>query len=140
GARARAAAAGSCRAGGPPWGAWRDGGPLAPLSEVIERVAGAPERAAVLVDFASRLMLDVAHLEPNEHAFFARCDRLSRMVHPKPAGTDNRPFYNPVIWAVNNERDLPVWLTAGNEDVRKIAVPLPEFAVRETAARWFAGA
>jgi ATP-dependent Clp protease ATP-binding subunit ClpB len=35
---------------------------------------------------------------------------------------------------------LPVWLTDGNDDVRKITVPLPEFGVRETAARWLAGA
>lgn len=126
----------------PPWGPWNTKeGPLGPLSEVLERVAGADgERSAVLVDFASRLMLDAAHLDPAEHAFFARCDRLSRVVYPKPVPGDPRPLYNPVLWAVNNERDLPVWLTAGNDDVRKITVPLPEFGVRETAARWLANA
>jgi ATP-dependent Clp protease ATP-binding subunit ClpB len=125
----------------PPWGPWKDGAsPLGALSEVIERVVAADQRSAVLIDFASRLILDAAHLEPGEHAFFARCDRLSRVAYPKPAAGDPRPFYNPVVWAVNNERDLPVWLTAGNDDVRKIAVPRPEFGVRETAARWLAGA
>ncbi len=123
----------------PAWGPWKDS-PLPPLSDVIERVVGADRRSAVLIDFASRLMLDAAHLEPAEHAFFARCDRLSRVAFPKIDGADQRPFYNPVIWAVNNERDLPVWLTAGNDDVRKIAVPLPDFGVRETAAQWLAGA
>ncbi|MFF5078599.1 AAA family ATPase [Actinoplanes sp. NPDC000266] len=125
----------------PAWGPWKDkDGPLGPLGEVIDRVAAADARSAVLVDFASRLMLDPAHLDPSEHAFFARCDRLSRVAYPKPAPADPRPLYNPVVWAVNNERDLPVWLTAGNDDVRKIAVPLPEFGVRETAARWLANA
>jgi len=126
----------------PPWGPWKEkDGPLGPLCEVIERVVGADsERSAVLIDFASRLMLDPAHLDPAEHAFFARCDRLSRVAYPRPLPTDPRPLYNPVIWAVNNERDLPVWLTAGNDDVRKITVPLPEFGIRETAARWLANA
>ena len=126
----------------PAWGPWKDkDGPLGPLSEVIERVAGADrERSAVLIDFASRLILDPGRLDAAEHGFFARCDRLSRVAYPKPAGGDLRPLYNPVIWAVNNERDLPIWLTAGNDDIRKIAVPLPEFGVRETAARWLANA
>jgi ATP-dependent Clp protease ATP-binding subunit ClpB len=138
---ARAAAEVVQRDHKPPWGPWKEAGsPLVALGEVIERVVSADRRAAVLIDFASRLMLDAAHLEPAEHAFFARCDRLSRVAYPKPAPTDPKPFYNPVIWAVNNERDLPVWLTAGNDDLRKIAIPLPEFGVRETAARWLAGA
>ncbi|KHD75407.1 hypothetical protein MB27_23395 [Actinoplanes utahensis] len=126
----------------PPWGPWKEkDGPLGPLSDVIERVTGADnERSAVLIDFASRLILDPGRLDPAEHAFFARCDRLSRVAYPKPAGGDFRPLFNPVIWAVNNERDLPIWLTAGNDDIRKIAVPLPEFGVRETAARWLANA
>ncbi|MFI5907640.1 AAA family ATPase [Dactylosporangium sp. NPDC051541] len=136
---ARLAAEVTQRDNKPPWGPWKDS-PLAPLSDVIERVVHADTRCAVLIDFASRLMLDAGRLEPAEHAFFARCDRLSRVAYPKIAGPDTRPFYNPVIWSVNNERDLPVWLTAGNDDVRKIAVPLPDFGGRETAARWLAGA
>ncbi|MCU7730050.1 AAA family ATPase [Actinoplanes sp. KI2] len=126
----------------PPWGPWKDKeGPLGALCDVIERVATADgQRSAVLIEFASRLILDPGRLDPAEHAFFARSDRLSRVAYPKPVPTDSRPLYNPIVWAVNNERDLPVWLTAGNDDVRKIAVPLPEFGVRETAARWLANA
>jgi ATP-dependent Clp protease ATP-binding subunit ClpA len=119
----------------------RDKGPdLAALADLLERSATAQRRSAVLVDYASRLVLDPARLEPAEHLFFARCDRLSRSAYPRPAAPDDpRPLYNPVIWVVDNERDLPLWLTAGNEDIRKIAVPLPDFGARQTAAEWLAG-
>lgn len=121
-------------------GPWRDKGPdLNRLADMLERTVAASERSAVLVDYASRLVMDVNRLEPQEHLFFARCDRLSRSAFPKPAPPDSRPLYNPVVWVVNNERDLPVWLTAGNEDIRKIAVPLPDFGARQTAAGWMAG-
>ncbi len=88
----------------PAWGPWKEKeGPLGALCDVIERVAVADaDRSAVLIDFASRLILDPAHLDPAEHAFFARCDRLSRVAYPKPVANDPRPLYNPVIWSVNN--------------------------------------
>ncbi len=121
-------------------GPWKDKGPdLNVLADLMERSATAQKRSAVLVDYASRLVLDVGRLEPGEHQFFARCDRLSRAAYPQPAPGDPRPLYNPIIWVVNNERDLPLWLTAGNDDIRKIAVPLPDFGARQTAAEWLAG-
>ncbi|GIJ48357.1 chaperone [Virgisporangium aliadipatigenens] len=120
-----------------PWGA--KGIDLNALADLLERTATAPARAAVLVDYASRLVLDPTRLEPAEHRFFARVDRLSRAAYPQPAGDDPRPFYNPVVWVVDNERDLPLWLTAGNEDIRQIAVPLPDLGARLTAAQWLAG-
>ncbi|MEV4521965.1 AAA family ATPase [Micromonospora tulbaghiae] len=139
-ATAQAAAAVVQPDGTSPWGSWPDEeSRLGRLSDAVERVVLAGSRSAILIDFASRLMPDPAHLEAAEHTFFARCDRLSRMTYPRPAGSDRRALFNPVIWAVDNERDLPVWLTAGNDDVRKIAVPLPGLGERATAAGWLAG-
>jgi ATP-dependent Clp protease ATP-binding subunit ClpB len=123
-----------------PTGPWKDrGADLNVLADLLERTALAPTRSAVLVDYASRLVLDPTRLEPGEHQFFARVDRLSRAALPQPSPEDPRPFYNPIVWVVNNERDLPLWLTAGNEDIRKIAVPMPDLGARLTAAEWLAG-
>ncbi|MFY1655065.1 AAA family ATPase [Solwaraspora sp. WMMB762] len=121
-------------------GPWRGAGPdLDRVADLLTQTAEAQQRQAVLVDYASHLVLDANRLEPGEHHFFARCLRLARSVYPRPAPPDPRPLYNPVIWVVENERDLPLWLTAGNEDIRKIAVPLPDLGVRQAAATLLAG-
>ncbi len=107
------------------------------VAELLEAVVEAKGRCAVLVDYASRIVLDPARLDPAEHLFFATCERLSHRAElHAPDGAS--PLYNPVIWLVNNDRDLPVWLTAGNDAIRKIALPLPDFGARRTAARWLA--
>jgi hypothetical protein len=110
---------------------------LAEVIDILTAVAEAEGRCAVVVDYASRLVADSARLEPTEHDFFATCEWLSHQASPRsPQGGD--PLYNPIIWVVNHDRDLPVWLTAGNDAIRKIAVPLPDFGVRRQAAQWLA--
>ena len=47
---------------------------------------------------------------------------------------DDTPRYNPVIWIVNHERELPAWLLAGNESIRRIAIPMPDIDDRHVAA------
>jgi ATP-dependent Clp protease ATP-binding subunit ClpA len=42
--------------------------------------------------------------------------------------------FNPVIWLVEGERDLPAWLTAGVEPIRTIAVGMPTLGDREKLA------
>jgi hypothetical protein len=74
-----------------------------------------------------------SHLGDDEHHFFAACERLSHRAEIlRPDGA--APLYNPVIWIVSHERDLPTWMTAGNEAIRKIAVPLPDFGDRQVSA------
>jgi hypothetical protein len=112
---------------------------LTDIAHVLDRVALARDRCAVVVDYASRLVSEPGRLDPDEHEFFAVCERLSHVAELRSA-QGRPPLYNPVIWIVNNERDLPVWLTAGNDAIRKIAVPRPDFGVRRQAARWLAPA
>jgi len=112
---------------------------LADVARVLDAVTAAPGRCAVAVDYASRLVADAGRLDPEEHEFFAACERLSHQADlHAPAG--GPPLYNPVIWIVQHERDLPVWLTAGNDAIRKIAVPRPDFGTRRQAASWLAPA
>lgn len=43
------------------------------------------------------------------------------------------PLYNPVIFALKGSNDLPAWFSVNNESLRRVAVPLPERAVRARA-------
>jgi ATP-dependent Clp protease ATP-binding subunit ClpB len=106
---------------------------LATLRKVMESVTAAQTRGAVAVDYASRLAADPSRLEADQHNFFAACERLSHKASTRRPG-NSAPLYNPVIWIVNHERDLPAWMTAGNDAIRKIAVPLPDFGERQVAA------
>lgn len=103
------------------------------LRECMERLSssgvggeadGRPLRFAFLIDFASRVARDAEQLESPEHAFFSFAQKLSQL-RPVPRNSGGAT-YNPVIWLVDREQDLPSWFTAGNEAVRSIAVPLPE--------------
>ncbi len=113
---------------------------LEKLRKYIHTAASAPRRCAFLIDYASRIVLDPARLERAERDFFLYCEKLSREIGPTP-GPEQRPspLYNPVIWLVERDQDLPVWLTAGNERIRTISVPRPDFGDRQDTARLLAG-
>ncbi|MGH3913834.1 MAG: AAA family ATPase [Pseudonocardiaceae bacterium] len=119
------------------------GGEAAPSLEKLCRhlhtIAAAPRRAAFLIDYASRIALDPTRLERAERDFFLYCEKLSREVDPTP-GPPQRPspLYNPLIWLVERDQDLPVWLTAGNERIRTISIPRPDFGDRQDTARLLA--
>ncbi|MFN2495708.1 MAG: AAA family ATPase [Pseudonocardiaceae bacterium] len=109
------------------------------LRKHLHTVAAAPRRCAFLIDYASRIVLDPARLERAERDFFLFCEKLSREVEPTP-GPEQRPspLYNPVLWLVERDQDLPVWLTAGNERIRTISIPRPDFGDRQDTARLLA--
>jgi ATP-dependent Clp protease ATP-binding subunit ClpA len=93
-----------------------------------------PRRFAFLIDYASRLSQDPERLEAAEHAFFSFAEKLSHKPAFYVPGDPRGVSYNPVIWLADREQDLPRWLTAGNESVRSIAVPLPEKDERRAIA------
>jgi ATP-dependent Clp protease ATP-binding subunit ClpB len=113
-----------------------DGRPKLPeIAAILESVATAQgRRAAVAVDYASRLTADPTKPEEYDH-FFAFAERLSQNADLVAVDGAN-PLYNPVIWLAQSDRDLPEWVTAGNDSIRKIAVPLPDLGSRLAAAGW----
>ncbi|MDL4815009.1 AAA family ATPase [Actinomadura opuntiae] len=116
-------------------------GPLAQLYERIKAVTQHPElRIGLVVDYASRLVRDPTELSPAEQDFFVGCLKLSETA-PRKGGFENRPspLYNPVVWLVQSDRDLPAWLGDGNVRVRNIAVPSPDLGEREKTARLLVG-
>ncbi|CAM5621285.1 hypothetical protein SALBM135S_02504 [Streptomyces alboniger] len=107
------------------------------LLGVLRAVSGSRDtKAGVMVDYASRLVRDVRQLSPEEHYFFAACEKAS---HTSKQLRDRRdrvatPRYNPVLWVANNDRDIPAWFTADSMAVRRIAIPLPDLGDRKVAA------
>jgi ATP-dependent Clp protease ATP-binding subunit ClpB len=119
---------------------------LTELREHLEKVVRAPEQpAAFVVDYASRLTRNPADPQVAERDFFLACAKLSATAPRRPGPTGRPgvadrpgPLYNPVIWLVEGERDLPTWLTAGNVHIRTIGVPTPDLGDRQRAAHLLA--
>jgi hypothetical protein len=96
-------------------------------------------RVAVVLNYASRLSRNVAALEQAEHDFFVFCAKLSRTPVTNRAAAQRPSFlHNPVIWLVEREGDLPAWFTAGNDMIRSISLPYPDFGDRQETARLLA--
>jgi hypothetical protein len=111
------------------------------LITALSRTAGPPSlaeapRMVFVIDDAARIAQSPAQLATDERAFFRFCENLSRTTIPRdgPPGT-RKQLFNPVIWLTESERDLPTWLTAGNERIRTIGIPLPDLEARNRAAR-----
>jgi len=101
------------------------------LGQILERLVystGGP--TALVVDFASRLVVRSDVLSREEHAFFTRAQLFSSAAKARPIGSDGKPYYNTVIWIVDKEGDLPDWLLLGNPKIRHIPVPKPDNLAR----------
>ncbi|RDI24511.1 AAA family ATPase [Lentzea flaviverrucosa] len=104
----------------------------APVAPVLRPAA----RVAVVVDHAARLVRAPGQLSEEERDFFLLCQKLASAAkaHTFPS-TRQAPLYNPVLWLVDGERDLPAWFTAGVESIRAVAVGLPTLEHRLERAR-----
>lgn len=100
--------------------------------EVVVRHAGEP--IVLFADFASRLVIRADLPSEAEQRGFTRALVLSHQVLPRPQGTEGKPFFNPVIWIVDKEGDLPDWFLFGNPKMRHIPVPTPDHPVRRLVA------
>jgi len=113
----------------------RASGGLDLLSSTLERVVqsdGAP--IALIVDFASRLVVRNDALAPSEHTLFTRALVLSQIAQARPVGPNRGPLFNSILWIVDKEGDLPDWLTIDNPRLRHIPVPAPDRAARRALA------
>ncbi|MCC6532734.1 MAG: ATP-dependent Clp protease ATP-binding subunit [Burkholderiales bacterium] len=119
------------------------------LYEIMKRAAGLKEaRAAVVVDFASRISTNAQQPHNDEHRFFVGCEKLSlnaAPVIPRPAAatpatpsSTQQPLFNPVIWLVNREQDLPSWFLLDSERVSTHVIPRPDYQTRLAAAELLA--
>jgi len=115
-------------------------------------------RAALVLDFASRIPRQTDHLSEGEHRFFVAAEKLSLTASalvpsnaskpeagkPAPAGAQpatkdaGGPLFNPVLWLVNRSQDLPSWFALDSERVASLIIGRPEYETREAAARQLA--
>ncbi len=105
------------------------------LSTTLERLVqldGPP--MALIVDFASRLVVRSDALAPSEHNLFTRALVLSQTSQARPVGPNRGPLFNSVLWVVDKEGDLPDWLTIDNPRLRHIPVSPPDRAARRALA------
>jgi hypothetical protein len=94
---------------------------------------GAP--AALIIDFASRLITRSEALSPAEHQLFSRALIFSDSARARPAGERRQPFFNTVIWIIDKEGDLPDWFLIGNPRVRHIPIGRPDHLARRNMIR-----
>ncbi len=100
--------------------------------ERLQAIDGTP--MALVIDFASRLIVRNDALSPAEQQLFTRALVLSQTAEARPVGPDRAPRFNCIIWIVEKEGDLPDWLTIDNPRLRHIPVAPPDRAARRAVA------
>jgi ATP-dependent Clp protease ATP-binding subunit ClpB len=110
------------------------------LVDVIRDVAGARDHhCGLVIERAGRLVVKADTLNPTEHKFFADASRLARSCEPHRASEKRAvSLFNPVVWIVENEREMPDWFLGLGERLRTAAAPYPEIDERKQMARWLA--
>lgn len=92
-------------------------------------------RAAFVIDYAARITRQPGQLDLNERDFFLYCQKLALTAQVIKQGPGEPELFNPVIWLVDGERDLPAWLTAGIDPIRTVAIGTPTLGAREQLAQ-----
>jgi ATP-dependent Clp protease ATP-binding subunit ClpA len=105
------------------------------FEQVLEQViAWKGEPIALIVDFASRLIIHQNDLNDTEHRLFTRALIRSQEARVRAYGTPSKPFFNTVLWIVEKEGDMPAWFTLDNSKVRHISIPNPDHQMRRVLA------
>jgi hypothetical protein len=106
------------------------------LTSTLERITSfADGPIALVIDFASRLIIRNEFLQPHEHQLFMRAQVLSQTARPRPYGPQRTPFFNSIVWIVDKEGDLPDWFLFNNARLRHIPVAKPDHLARGALAR-----
>lgn len=106
-------------------------GDLDGLAQLIAAVGQVARPVALAIHDASRLVVDLGELTEPEFAFFRTVNHLARTS----ATDEDRSTFNPVVWLVHSERDLPNWFVVQNHQVRHVTVPMPDPETRRLAAQ-----
>jgi energy-coupling factor transporter ATP-binding protein EcfA2 len=107
---------------------------LRSLGDLIGRVSEADGPIALILLSASRLVRDVTQLSEEEFDFYRHVDTTARGSHPVSRSDSDRSLFNPVVWVLDSERDVPRWFALRNEALRSIVIPLPDAGERRALA------
>ncbi len=105
------------------------------LDDVLPRIVqykGDP--IALVVNFASRLIVRNDSLSEIEQRLFTRGLLLAHKAQPRPFGPKLHPFFNAIIWVVEKESDLPDWFLVSNPAIRHIPIAKPDNIARRAVA------
>jgi len=98
--------------------------------ETIKHIVTNKEhKCAVLINFGSR-MTEVS-CSRDYPDFMYHMFRLSLQQNP----TGNPPTFNPVLFIVDKDNDIPAWYILENPRVRIIPIPKPDFEIRRYIAK-----
>ena len=107
------------------------------LVECVARVTSSDShRVSLVIDYASRLSnQDGSPLGPDERHLFEAAVKFAHTASSyfRP-GNRKVALYNPVVWLVEQDNDLPSWVATRNDAVRHVSVPLPDLDDRLEAA------
>ncbi|MEE4948575.1 AAA family ATPase [Pseudomonas alliivorans] len=105
------------------------------LVATLPRLVGrAGEPIALIIDFASRLVVRNDSLSAAEHQLFTQALVQSHQARSRPATELRKPFFNTLLWLVEKEGDLPDWLLVDNPRLRHIPVSKPDQLSRRALA------
>jgi len=105
------------------------------LAATVQRLvnrAGPP--IALVIDFASRLVVRNDSLSAAEHQLFTQALVHSHQARSRPLPELRKPFFNTLLWLVEKEGDLPDWLLVDNPRLRHIPVSRPDQLTRRALA------
>jgi hypothetical protein len=97
-------------------------------------------RAALLIDFASRLSASPQAPDSLDLKFYTVMEKLSLTAQPLDVADAHSPrsrrvpLFNPVLWLLNRAHDMPPWFPLDSERVGSIVIPRPDFEARLRAS------
>lgn len=105
------------------------------LSATVQQLVNRPGAPiALIIDFASRLVVRNDSLSAAEHQLFTRSLVHSHQARSRPEPQSRKPFFNTLLWLVEKEGDLPDWLLVDNPRIRHIPVSKPDQLARRALA------
>ncbi len=107
---------------------------LANFPKVLQQIVTSENPVAVVIDYASRLSSDPSRLSEEELEFYSACEKLAYLAKPRRMSGQDCAFFNPLIWLLNRESDLPAWYTLDNENIHSQVIAAADYETRMRAA------
>ena len=93
-------------------------------------------RVSMVIDYASRIVSSTQTPSDEEKEFFVGCEKLANTAnHVIPKESVSGALYNPIIWLLNRQQDLPSWYALDCEKVHSTEIGRPTLAEREMTAK-----
>lgn len=114
---------------------------LSDVANVIEKLVETDKvHVAIILNFASRIQ---ELCRPDSEDFFYRMFRLAgnasskipnrsgrEPISPGAPATPLYPRFNPIMWILDKENDLPAWFALENQKIRVLPLPRPDYEIR----------